>query len=407
MGADKAPERTKIDKLYHRAKNNYLDIILGSGNHATQFDQEIESLGISSKIRIGKKEYLSFTTNDYLGLSTNIDVKRACVSALEEYGNGTCGARVSGGTTPLHKQLERCLAEFTGEESAVLFNTGYMANLALSDILSKDDVFICDRLDHASIFDGVRLCGAKLLRFKHNDLAHLERILKSTKDVKNRVVFVESIYSMDGDISPLPDIIDLAKAYKSYVFLDEAHSIGVLGKTGRGALEHFGIDSAGIELRMGTLSKSAGAIGGFIFGKKTNCEIVRYNSRQYIFSASLPTSVVAGALEAFKIIAKRPDRVRDYQKKYLEFASRLRSKGFDLGNSQSQIIPIIIGDERKTCEAHDLLLESGIYVTSVIYPVVPKNEARLRIGITASHSEEDLDCLYNALVEADKKLSLI
>lgn len=400
-------KETEISELYSAAKGNYFDIILKSGQLAEQFDQEIEAQGRLTRIKVKGKEYISFTTNDYLGLSTDERVKTACIEAIKKYGNGTCGARVSGGTTLLHKELERTISRYLGEEGAVLFNTGYMANLALAGILGKDDVFICDKLDHASIFDGVRMSGAKMFRFRHNDMGHLRSVLEGLTGVKNKVIFVESVYSMDGDICPLGEVLELAKKYGAYVFLDEAHSIGTLGESGRGLLEHLGIGRNEIELRMGTLSKSAGAIGGFITGDKIKCEVVRYNSRQYIFSASLPTSVVAGAIEAFKIMMENPEMIRGYQKKYKEFADRLRAKGFNLGLSQTQIIPIIIGDELKTCKAHDYLLEQGIYVTSVIYPVVPKGEARLRVSISASHTEEDLEILYNALDEANKKLCLI
>jgi len=403
-----AATKENLKDIFYKAKHNYLNIVKkAEAEEANHFDEELEAQGNLSRIKVKGKDYISFTTNDYLGLSNNPRVKAACIEAVKKYGNGTCGARVAGGTTPLHKRFEKQIAKFTREESAALFNTGYMANLAIADILGEDDAIITDKLSHASIFDGIRLCGAKLFRFKHNDLQSLEDQIKKSNHIKRRIIFVESVYSMDGDIAPLPEIIKLAQKHEIGLVVDEAHAIGTLGKTGRGILEYFNIGNENVDIRMGTLSKSAGAVGGFVVGTRLTVEIIRYNSRQYIFSASLPTSVVAGALEAFKIMEEDPSIIAGLQKKYTTFSGRLREYGFNLGNSCTQIIPIIIGDETKTCLAHNILLGKGIYVTSVIYPVVPQGEARLRVGITANHTEEDLEKLFWALDYANHKLGLI
>lgn len=392
-------ENLILGSLFDKAKLNYVNIIKkAEQNNANHFNQALESQHKSTHIITNSTEYTSFTTNDYLGLSNHPNVIDKASKALHNYGNSTCCARVAGGTTPLHQTLESELAEFLVSESAVLFNAGYLASLALSEILDKDDVVICDRLNHASIFDGVRLSHAKLYRFKHNCIKSLETQLRRVPEGKNKVVFVEGIYSMEGDVAPLPEIIELVEKYNAYLFVDEAHSIGCLGATGRGIFEHFNISPDKATLRMGTLSKSFGSIGGFAVGKKIICDILRYSSRQYIFTASLAPSIVSGATEAIRILSENPDLPSSLQEKSKRFVQKVKEAGFNVGNTTTQIIPIIIGDEEKACYVHKLLLEKGIYTTSVIYPVVPKGEARIRIGLTSEHTEEEIEDLIRVLV---------
>jgi len=389
-----------LGKLFDKAKQNYVNIIKkAEKNNANHFNQALESQNKSTHIITNEAEYISFTTNDYLGLSNHPHVIKSATEALQNYGNSTCCARVAGGTTPLHKTLESEIAAFLESESAVLFNAGYLASLAISEILDKDDAVICDRLNHASIFDGIKMSHAKLYRFKHNCTKSLEIQLKRIPKEKNKVVFIEGIYSMEGDIAPLPEIISLVERYNAYLFVDEAHSIGCLGETGKGIFEHFGIDPNKATLRMGTFSKSFGSIGGFVVGRKLICDMLRYSSRQYIFTASLAPSIVSGATKAVSILNSSPELTKKLQKTSKSFIQKVIKAGFDVGNTTTQIIPIIIGDEEKACRVHKYLLEKGIYTTSVIYPVVPKGAARIRIGITTDHTEEELEKLLGTLLQ--------
>jgi 8-amino-7-oxononanoate synthase len=345
-------------------------------------------------------------SNNYLGLTTHPKVREAAQEAIKVYGTSCTGSRFLNGTLEMHLELEGELADFVGKEAALVFSTGMQVNLGtISSIVGKGEVAILDKDDHASILDGARLSWGVTKRFRHNDMADLERVLKSVDNDKGKLLIVDGLFSMEGDIAPLPEIIPLCKKYGVRLMVDDAHAIGVLGR-GRGTAAHFDMTDE-VDLIMGTFSKSFASLGGFIAGDSQVMDFIQHNARSLIFSASIPPANAAAALAALHIMRDEPERVD----RLSEIAEKMRqgftSLGFDIGNSVTPVIPIIIGDDMKTFIFWRALLDNGVYVNAIISPATPPGRQLLRTSYMAIHTDEQLDRVLGTFEVVGKELGVI
>lgn len=352
------------------------------------------------------KDMIYMASNDYLNLTRHPRTIEAGIKAIKKYGSGAGSVPLLGGTFDIHVELEKKIAKFKGCEDAILYSSGYGANTgSLLGLLQGKDIAILDRLVHASIIDGCK--GTNVKFFKHNDLKSLERILeKAKKEYRTKLVIVDGVYSMDGDIAPLDKIVELAHSYGAYVMVDEAHATGVIGQNGRGTPEHFEIEGK-VDIVAGTFSKALGAVGGFVAASEELVELMHFYSRAYMFSTAPTPQVVGSLLEAIDIIEDEPQLRENLWININYFRRNLLKLGFDIGNSQTAIFPIIIGDDYKVKEACRMLHESGIYANLVLYPAVPRKLARLRLTLMATHTKEHLDKTLEVLEGVGKKLAII
>ncbi|MEW6609268.1 MAG: 8-amino-7-oxononanoate synthase [bacterium] len=342
-------------------------------------------------IVIGKKEYILLASNDYLGLSQHPKVKEKAKEAIERFGCSSGASRLISGTTFLHCELERQLADFKKTRSAIVFSSGYAANLGvISSLTKKGDVIIIDKLNHASIIDGCRLSEAILRIYPHKDMNSLEKILKKTQSARLRLIITDGVFSMDGDIAPLPEILGLAQKYKALVMVDDAHGTGVMGKEGRGTIEYFGLEGK-IDISMGTLSKALGSLGGFIAGSTALIEYLKNKARSFIYSTALPPAQVASALAALEIIQTEPHHRQKLWENIQYLKQGLQNLRLDTMNSESPIIPVFIGDSNKTMEVANFLYEYGIFAPGIRPPTVPKGKSRIRLSVMATHTKSHLD----------------
>ncbi len=349
------------------------------------------------RVTIDGKEFLLFCSNNYLGLANHPKVIEAANNAAKKFGFGSGASRLISGNSALHEELEGELARFKGREAALIFPTGYMANVGtISALLNEDDAVIIDRLNHASIVDACRLSKAKLLVYPHKDMKALEKILKSSGSFRRRLIVTDSVFSMDGDIAPLPDMIKLAKKYGAMTMIDEAHSTGVIGGEGRGLEEHFGM-AGQADIVMGTLSKALGSLGGFIAGSRSLIEYLINKSRSFIYSTGLPPAACAAALASLNIIQNDRTILTKLWMNVDYLKTELKAMKFNIGDSETPIVPLMIGDLRKTMKLSEHLYDNGILVSGIRPPTVPKDECRLRITVMATHSKDDIDKLVGAL----------
>lgn len=352
------------------------------------------------------KRIIMCGSNNYLGLTVHPKVRKAAIDALEKYGTSCTGSRFLNGTLELHLELERQLADYVGKEAALVFSTGMQVNLGtISAVVGKGDTVILDKDDHASIVDGARLSWGEIKRFRHNDLNDLERILKALGPEKNKLVVVDGLFSMEGDIAPLPEIIPLTKKYNARLMVDDAHAIGVLGR-GRGTGAHFGMNGD-VDLIMGTFSKSFASIGGFIAGDKVVIDYIQHHARSLIFSASIPPSNAAAALAALEIMREEPERVDRLSEIAVKMRTGFSELGFNIGNSETAVIPIIIGDDMKTFVFWKALLDAGVYVNAIISPATPPGRQLLRTSYMAIHEDDQLDKVLNIFEKVGKELGVI
>ena len=359
-----------------------------------------------SEVVVNGKRVIMVGSNNYLGLTNHPRVKEAAIKAIEKFGSGCAGSRFLNGNLEIHEELEEKLARFFRKEAALVFATGYQTNLGtISALLGRNDVAIIDKYDHASIIDGCRLSFGQVKKYRHNDMKDLERVLEGTKD-KGKLIIVDGIFSMEGDIADLPSIVKLAKAYGARVMVDDAHGIGVLGKGGRGTAEHFDLEDQ-VDLIMGTYSKSLAAIGGFVAGSKEVINFIKHVGRSMIFSASLPPSLVASVSAALDIIEEQPQLRTQLWKNTHKMLKGYKALGFDTGTSETPIIPIIIKDSMKVYEMCRLLFENGVFVNPVVSPAVPPGRELLRTSYMATHTEEQLDKVLSAFEKVGKELGLI
>ncbi len=362
-----------------------------------------------AKIKVNTgKEVLNFCANNYLGLANSPELVNAAIKTLEERAYGMASVRFICGTSDLHKQLEEKIAKFFGMEDAILYVACFDANTGLFEtILTEEDAVISDALNHASIIDGVRLCKAKRFRYNNADMADLEKKLQEAQTSRFRLIVTDGVFSMDGNVAPMDKILELANKYDAMIMIDESHSAGVVGNTGRGVTELF--DCRGkVEIITGTLGKAfGGAIGGFTTGKKEIIEMLRQRSRPYLFSNSIPPMVAAAGVRMFEMM----DETNELQDKLHEntdyFISKMKAAGFDIKPTQSAICAVMLYDAALAGEFADKLLDEGIYVIGFSFPVVPKDQARIRVQLSAAHKKEHLDTAINAFIKVGKELNVI
>ncbi len=354
------------------------------------------------------KDVIMLTSNNYLGLATHNEIKKAIKDAVDQYGSGTCGARLHNGTTKIHKELEEKCAEFFRTEDAVIVSAGYLANVAGISAMINDNkgMVITDSLNHMSIVDGITMSKGQVRIFEHNDMTKLEYILSKNADIDKKLIVVDGVYSMDGDIAPLDKITELAEKYNASVFVDEAHSLGFVGETGRGASEHFGVEDK-VHLKMTTFSKSLAGVGGCIASDKDTCLYIRHFAHPYMFNASIPPAVAAGVVKAFELMEKETWRCDKLWDNTIYFRRRLNEMGFNTLNSMSPIVPIFIGDDMTNMMMTKELFNRGVYIATAVYPAVPQNMSRLRATITASLEREQLDKALEELYKVGREFKIV
>ena len=358
------------------------------------------------EIMMGGRKMIMIGSNNYLGLTNHPGVKEAAIEAIKKYGTGCAGSRFLNGTLDIHVNLEEKLARFIRKEAALIFSTGFQVNLGvISALVGKDDAALIDKMDHASIIDGCRLSFGEIKKFKHNDMADLERLLKEYED-RDKLIIVDGVFSMEGDIANLPEIVSLAKKYGARVMVDDAHGIGVLGKTGRGTAEHFGLEDD-VDLVMGTYSKSLASIGGFIAGSAEVIHYIKHFARSLIFSASPPPASVASVSKALDIIDSEPWRRELLWKNTKKMFKGFKDLGFKVGPSQTPIIPIVAGEDDKAFTMAMMLQEEGIFANVAVSPAVPNGKALIRTSYMATHTDEHLDKVLAAFKKVGKALGLI
>ena len=344
-----------------------------------------------TEVEMGGHKVLMFGSNAYTGLTGDQRIIDKAKEALDKYGTGCAGSRFLNGTLDLHIQLEKEIAQFIGKDDCLCFSTGFSVNQGvIPALLSKDDFVICDDRDHASIVDGRRLAFAKQLHYKHNDMADLERVLQKLPQEAVKLIVVDGVFSMEGDLAKLPEIIELKKKYNCSVMVDEAHGIGVFGKQGRGVCDHFGL-TKDVDLIMGTFSKSLASIGGFIAADSDTINWLRHTCRTYIFSASNTPAATAAAMEALHIIQQEPERIEKLWKVTNYALKRFREEGFEIGDTESPIIPLYVRDTDKTFHVTALAFNAGVFINPVIPPACAPQDTLVRYALMATHTEEQVE----------------
>jgi 8-amino-7-oxononanoate synthase len=354
-----------------------------------------------TRIVVDGRELLSFASNDYLGLSQHPEVIKAAVEATERHGTGAGSSRIVQGTMEYHRALERKIARLKGCEDALLFPTGYMANIGvLSSLIEEDDVVISDELNHASIVDACKMTGATVVVYPHKNLERLNQALDEYSLIEKRIVVTDGLFSMDGDLAPLREITALAREHGAYTFVDDAHATGVFGQNGSGTTEHFNLKGQA-DFITGTLSKALGALGGFAAGRTDFIDFIRNRARSFIYTTSLPAGVIAAADKALDIIANAPELRKKLWDNVEHFARQLRGAGIRPLYAESQIMPIVLGSTENALAGAKKLLERGLFVPAIRPPTVPEGTSRLRVSLMAQHTHEDIDRLVGALGELD------
>ena len=373
------------------------------------YNQPVTELHGGARVLVRGREMGMYASYSYLGLIGHPRINAAAKDAIDRFGTGTHGVRTLAGTLTIHTALEETIAAFKGAESAVTFSSGYATNLSvIAGLLGRGDYVISDKLNHASIVDGCMMSGAKFLRFRHNDMAALEHRLQqaSTDDGAAKLVVVDAVFSMDGDVIDFPKLVELCKQYKAWLMVDEAHSVGVLGATGRGIEEEFGMPGT-IDIKMGTLSKTIPSVGGYVAGDKDLINYLRHSTRAYIFSAALPPAQAAAAKAAFEVILDEPWRVQKVRSNGQQFIDGLKRRGFNTLYTSTAIVPVICGEDEiayrlvRECQIRDL------FVLPVVSPAVPPELARLRATVTAAHEPDEIERAMDIIEEAGRLVGVI
>lgn len=365
----------------------------------------IES-GQNTEVMMSGHKVLMFGSNSYLGLTNHPKVIEAAVEATRKYGTGCAGSRFLNGTLDLHLALEKELAEFVGKEEAIIYSTGFQVNLGVvSCVTGRNDYILCDELDHASIVEGRRLSFSTAAKFKHNDMEDLERELQKCNPESIKLIVVDGVFSMEGDMANLPEIVRLKKKYNASIMVDEAHGLGVLGRQGRGTCDHFGVTDD-VDLIMGTFSKSLAAIGGFIASDASVINYLRHNSRSYIFSASNTPAATAAARAALHIMKTEPERIQHLWDVTNYALTSFRQLGFEIGNTSTPIIPLYVRDMDKTFQVTTMLFEEGVFVNPVVPPACSPNDTLIRFSLMATHTKEQVDIAIEKLVKCFKALDI-
>lgn len=360
-----------------------------------------------TEVEMGGHDVLMFGSNAYTGLTGDDRIIEAGCKAMRQYGSGCAGSRFLNGTLDIHVQLEKELAEYVGKDDALCFSTGFTVNSGvIPQLVGKDDYIICDDRDHASIIDGRRLSFATQLHYKHNDMADLERVLQKCDPDKVKLIVVDGVFSMEGDLCKLPEIVELKKKYNASIMVDEAHGLGVFGKDGRGVCDYFGLTDE-VDLIMGTFSKSLASIGGFIAADQTIIDSLRHTARTYIFSASMTPASTAAALEALHIIKQEPERIAALWKVTNYALRRFKEEGFEIGETESPIIPLYVRDMMKTFFVVSKAFEAGVFINPVIPPACAPSDTLVRFALMANHTEEQVERAVQALKKIFVELEVI
>ncbi len=370
------------------------------------FFRAIESEQDTEVIISGKK-VLMFGSNSYLGLTNHPRIKEAAIAAIQKYGSGCAGSRFLNGTLDIHIELEDKLAKYVGKDGALVYSTGFQVNIGvISAVTGREDYIILDELDHASIIEGRRLSFSNALKYKHNDMASLEKALKTCVPDKIKLIVIDGIFSMEGDIVKLPEIVELAKKYDASIMVDDAHSLGVIGVNGSGTASHFGLTDD-VDLIMGTFSKSLASIGGFIASDKDTINFIKHNSRSLIFSASITPAATAAASTALDIIIEEPERIEKLWKNTIYALDNFKLMGFDVGHTETPIIPLYVRDNLKTFKITKTLLDDGVFVNPVVSPAVSSDASLIRFSLMATHTMEQIDIALEKIQKHAKKLQII
>jgi 8-amino-7-oxononanoate synthase len=368
--------------------------------------REIES-DQDTVVTINGKKVLMFGSNSYLGLTNHPKVKEAAKAAIDKYGTGCAGSRFLNGTLDIHTQLERRLAKLVNKDAALCYSTGFQVNLGVVSILAgRHDYLFLDELDHASIIEGSRLSFSKVLKFAHNDMDALEAKLKVCSGDHIKLIVVDGVFSMEGDIIKLPEVVALAEKYNASIMVDDAHSLGVLGKNGSGTASHFGLTDK-VDLIMGTFSKSFASLGGFIAADKEVINFIKHNSRSLIFSASMTPSSAAAVLACIDIMESEPERIKHLWDITAYALNGFKSAGFDTGKSETPIIPLFIRDDIKALQLTQILLADGVFVNPVVSPAVPKEDCLIRYSLMATHTQEQVEISIDKITKAAKSLGIL
>jgi glycine C-acetyltransferase len=371
------------------------------------YNQPVAEILPGMKVRVNGREMGMYASYSYLGLVNHPRINEAAKKAVDKFGTGTNGVRTLAGTLTIHNELEETIADFKHAEAAITYTSGYATNLTVvSTLMGRGDYVFSDKLNHASIVDGCLMSGAEFRRFRHNDMAHLEGLLKNAPADVAKLVIADSVFSMDGDIIDLPKMLELTKKYNAWLMIDEAHSIGVLGKTGRGIEEHFGLGDV-IDIKMGTLSKTIPSVGGYVAARKEIITYLRHASRAYIFSAALPPAQAAAANESFKVILDEPWRIERLNENTKQFIGGLKSMGFDTMLTETAIVPVLCGDDDAAFAMTREAQHNDVFVLPVVSPAVPEGLARLRATVTAAHEPSEIERAMDVIGEAGKKLGII
>jgi 8-amino-7-oxononanoate synthase len=371
------------------------------------YNQPVEEILEGAKVRVRGRVMGMYASYSYLGLVNHPRINEAARQAVSKWGTGTNGVRTLAGTLTLHNELEETIANFKHTETAITYTSGYVTNLTvISTLMGRGDYVFSDKINHASIVDGCLMSGAEFRRFRHNDMEHLEGLLKNAPTDIAKLVIADSVFSMDGDIIDLPKIVELCKKYNAWLMIDEAHSVGVLGAKGTGIEEHFGMGDV-IDIKMGTLSKTIPSVGGYVAGKKDLIDYLRHGSRAYIFSAALPPAQAAAAMESFKVILDEPWRIERLNQNTQQFIGGLKGLGFDTLLTETAIVPVLCVTDERAFELTKQCQEKDVFVLPVVSPAVQEGMSRLRATVTAAHEPEEIQRAMDVIYEAGKKMGMV
>lgn len=361
-----------------------------------------------AEVVLNGKKVINLSSNNYLGFANHERLKKAAIAAVENYGAGAGAVRTIIGNMKIHEELEEVLSKFKREEAAFVFQSGFNCNAGtIQAITEAGDLIISDELNHASIIDGTRLSKADRAIYKHSDMDSLEKVLKESRDkYRNILVITDGVFSMDGDIAKLPEIVELAEKYEAMTYVDDAHGSGVLGENGRGTVDHFNLHGR-IDFTIGTLSKAIGVVGGYVAGSNTMYEWLNHRARPVLFSTSLPPAAVGAIMEAIKMLMESSEYTDKLWENAKYFKEKISTLGFNTGHSETPITPVIIGEESKSMEFSKKLLENGVFVSAIVFPTVPKNTGRVRCMITAEHTKEQLDEAVRIFEKVGKEMGII